>query len=89
MATTPFSQSFSAESYFATQPPPSTLSHDIAGVRDFVQRQILVGKRVVLVTVSKHLPNLCDQSKEPFSHQERWNNRAIGAQRVSTLHMTM
>ncbi|KAF5368969.1 hypothetical protein D9758_003005 [Tetrapyrgos nigripes] len=42
--------SFSAESYFATQPPPATLDHDIAGVRSFVARQQAAGRKVVLVT---------------------------------------
>ncbi|EIM88836.1 DFP-domain-containing protein [Stereum hirsutum FP-91666 SS1] len=41
---------FSAESYFATQPPPPSLEHDIAGVRAFVGRQREKGRRVVLVT---------------------------------------
>ena len=43
---------FSAESYFQTQPPPSTLENDIAGVRSFVHRQRDLGNKVVLVTVS-------------------------------------
>ncbi|KIK68705.1 hypothetical protein GYMLUDRAFT_36194 [Collybiopsis luxurians FD-317 M1] len=41
---------FSAESYFSTQPPPSTLDHDIAGVKEFVARQKEAGRKVVLVT---------------------------------------
>ncbi|KAF9269392.1 DFP-domain-containing protein [Marasmius fiardii PR-910] len=41
---------FSAESYFATQPPPPTLEHDIAGVRTFLSRQAEKGRKVVLVT---------------------------------------
>ncbi|OBZ67431.1 Phosphopantothenate--cysteine ligase [Grifola frondosa] len=41
---------FSAESYFATQPPPPSLEHDIAKVREFVQRQLHAGRKVVLVT---------------------------------------
>jgi phosphopantothenate-cysteine ligase len=45
------SSQFSAEEYFATQPPPLTLDHDVAGVRDFVTRQLDVGRKVVLVTV--------------------------------------
>ena len=43
---------FSAESYFGTQPPPSTLDHDIADVRSFVHQQRDLGRKVVLVTVS-------------------------------------
>ena len=42
---------FSAESYYATQPPPATLDVDVAGVREFVARQAESGRRVVLVTV--------------------------------------
>jgi len=43
---------FSAEEYFATQPPPPTLQQDIEKVRVFVQRQLETGRNVVLVTVS-------------------------------------
>ena len=43
---------FSAESYFETQPPPVSLQHDIERVREFVQRQQSEGRNVVLVTVS-------------------------------------
>ncbi|KAF9467781.1 DNA/pantothenate metabolism flavoprotein [Collybia nuda] len=42
--------SFSADSYFATQPAPPTLEHDIAGVKEFVARQAKEGRNVVLVT---------------------------------------
>jgi len=42
---------FSAEEYFATQPPPPSLEHDIAAVREFVTRQAEEGRDVVLVTV--------------------------------------
>ncbi|KAK2461234.1 hypothetical protein APHAL10511_006761 [Amanita phalloides] len=41
---------FSAETYFTTQLPPPTLEHDIGVVREFVERQIKAGRRVVLVT---------------------------------------
>ncbi|TFY73900.1 hypothetical protein EWM64_g10113 [Hericium alpestre] len=44
------SSQFSAESYFATQPAPPTLEHDVAGVRAFVARQRELGRKVVLVT---------------------------------------
>ena len=43
---------FSAESYFATQPPPPTLDEDVARVRQFIQRQTEARRKVVLVTVS-------------------------------------
>jgi hypothetical protein len=42
---------FSAESYFETQPPPPTLDADTHKVAEFVQRQAHEGRRVVLVTV--------------------------------------
>ncbi|KAI0077350.1 phosphopantothenate-cysteine ligase [Panus rudis PR-1116 ss-1] len=41
---------FSAERYFATQPPPPSLEEDVARVRDFVKRQAEAGRKVVLVT---------------------------------------
>ncbi|KAJ7634543.1 DNA/pantothenate metabolism flavoprotein [Roridomyces roridus] len=44
------STSFSAESYFATQPAPPTLAQDIEGVKEFVARQAANNRRVVLVT---------------------------------------
>ena len=43
---------FSAESYFETQPAPATLQHDVEKVRQFVERQQKEGRNVVLVTVS-------------------------------------
>jgi phosphopantothenate-cysteine ligase len=42
--------SFSAESYFETQPPPSSLQEDILKVKDFVRKQRDLGRKVVLVT---------------------------------------
>ncbi|KAG5723979.1 Phosphopantothenate--cysteine ligase CAB2 [Termitomyces sp. T112] len=41
---------FSAEEYFATQPPPPSLQHDINAVREFVTRQAKENRKVVLVT---------------------------------------
>ncbi|EMD35339.1 hypothetical protein CERSUDRAFT_116136 [Gelatoporia subvermispora B] len=41
---------FSAEQYFATQPPPPTLEQDIRRVREFAQQHVKEGRRVVLVT---------------------------------------
>lgn len=49
------SEPFSAESYFATQPPPASLDEDVARVRDFVQRQLQTGRKVVLVTVCPYM----------------------------------
>jgi phosphopantothenate---cysteine ligase (ATP) len=45
---------FSAEAYFATQPPPPSVDHELASVREFVNRHDGQGRKVVLVTVSKH-----------------------------------
>ncbi|KAG6860557.1 hypothetical protein C0995_009839 [Termitomyces sp. Mi166 len=42
--------SFSAEEYFATQPPPSSLQHNINAVREFIARQAKEDRKVVLVT---------------------------------------
>ena len=42
---------FSAETYFATQPPPPSLESDVARVKEFVLRQLKEGRNVVLVTV--------------------------------------
>ena len=42
---------FSAEKYFATQPPPPSLEQDVARVKEFLQRQLQDGRKVVLVTV--------------------------------------
>jgi len=44
------STSFSAESYFATQPAPPSLAQDIEGVKEFVARQAAQNRNVVLVT---------------------------------------
>jgi len=52
MSTEGKGSTFSAESYYATQPSPSSLDHDISGVREFVSRQASKGRNVVLVTVS-------------------------------------
>ena len=45
------SEPFSAEKYFATQPPPPTLEEDVARVREFVRRHQAAKRKVVLVTV--------------------------------------
>ncbi|KAJ7196501.1 DNA/pantothenate metabolism flavoprotein, partial [Mycena pura] len=41
---------FSAERYFATQPAPSSLAQDVAGVQEFIARQVAANRNVVLVT---------------------------------------
>ncbi|GAA5947871.1 hypothetical protein JCM3765_001121 [Sporobolomyces pararoseus] len=43
-------QQFSAEEFFAQQPPPARLEEILKGVAEFVERNINNGKRVVLVT---------------------------------------
>ena len=43
---------FSAETYYATQPPPPTLEEDVTRVRQFITRQREANRKVVLVTVS-------------------------------------
>ena len=45
------SEPFSAEKYFATQPPPPTLEEDVERVRDFVRKHQAAKRKVVLVTV--------------------------------------
>jgi len=53
------STSFSAESYFVTQPPPTTLENDVHRVREWTQKQVAAGRRVVLVTVSIKVFKFC------------------------------
>lgn len=43
--------SFSAESYFATQGTPSGLEKQVEIVREFVAKQVQQNRKVVLVTV--------------------------------------
>ncbi|KAF7790487.1 hypothetical protein EIP86_001442 [Pleurotus ostreatoroseus] len=77
------SEPFSAESYFATQPPPPTLEEDVRAVKEFVQRQREAKRKVVLVTVrlilcsARPKADLCS----PFA--ERRYHRPAGAQCVS------
>jgi phosphopantothenate-cysteine ligase len=54
---------FSAEDYFATQTPPSTLHHDVEQVKNFVARQAKEGRKVALVTVRPLLLTL----QHPFT----------------------
>ena len=42
---------FSAEAYFETQPPPSTIDQDVQSVREFLNQQQAHRRKVVLVTV--------------------------------------
>lgn len=46
---------FSAEKYFATQPPPVNLDDDVAKVRAFINRQKEAKRKVAFVTVGNHL----------------------------------
>lgn len=43
---------FSAEEFFASQPPPPRLQEHIDAVREFVEKNATAGRRVVLITVS-------------------------------------
>jgi hypothetical protein len=43
---------FSAEHYFQTQLAPTNLDAEIQGLREFLDRHVARGTRVVLVTVS-------------------------------------
>nr|VWO95317.1 Transcriptional repressor rco-1 [Ganoderma boninense] len=43
-------ESFSADKYFATQPPPPSLEHDVTRVKEFLHRQLQERRKVVLVT---------------------------------------
>jgi hypothetical protein len=74
---------FSAESYFAIQPPPPTLKQDVKRVRDFILRQQKEGRNVVLVTVSGARRNISSRS-HIHACSEWWYNRTIRAQRVSS-----
>ncbi|GAA5873252.1 hypothetical protein JCM5296_004223 [Sporobolomyces johnsonii] len=46
----PQSQQFSAEEFFAQQPPPHNLEEHLAAVKAFVERNVNEGRRVVLIT---------------------------------------
>jgi phosphopantothenate-cysteine ligase len=48
METTANDAPFSAESYFATQPPPPELDEAIQGVKEFLDRNLKAGRKVVL-----------------------------------------
>lgn len=65
---------FSAESYFETQPPPITLQHDVERVREFVERQQKEGRNVVLVTVGNIYASSVKHAAAPptFFFQEWW-----------------
>jgi hypothetical protein len=92
--------SFSADSYFATQPGPSTLEHDIAGVKEFVSRQANEGRNVVLVTVRDKI--LCSRmhlmirtcnnraAEQPFLWSSMCEpSAAIDAEQSSPLRLTV
>ena len=50
-ATSTGTSTFSAETYFATQPAPPSLHKDVEDVATFVKRHAQEGRKVVLVTV--------------------------------------
>lgn len=78
---------FSAERYFATQPPPTTLESDVARVSEFIQRQQREGRKVVLVTVrALGLRDLGIDVDPRFPNPaERRDHRPPRAQCVSTV----
>ena len=87
MATSPHfdganSSVFSAETYFATQPPPPSLEQDVARVHEFLQKQLQDGRKVVLVTV-RFLPHLTSLIVADLRVAERRNHRSPRAQCVS------
>lgn len=50
MATTEGEAPFSADTYFATQPPPAGLEEAVQGVNGFLERNVQAGRNVVLIT---------------------------------------
>ena len=79
---------FSAEKYFATQPPPPTLESDVNAVREFVERHAQQGRKVVLVTVSvfsSYYSDSCNHIVPSFAQLEWWNYGTSRAQCVSTI----
>lgn len=44
---------FSAEDFFAQQPPPKDLDKRLEAVQRFVERNVNEGRRVVLITVRR------------------------------------
>ena len=43
---------FSADDFFASQPPPAHLDDQLEAVRIFVERNVSAGRRVVLIILS-------------------------------------
>ena len=79
---------FSAEKYFATQPPPPTLESDVNAVREFVERHAQQGRKVVLVTVSvfsSYYSDSCSHIVPSIAQLEWWNYGTSRAQCVSTI----
>jgi len=76
---------FSAEAYFETQPPPSTIEQDVQSVRTFLEQQREHRRKVVLVTV--RIPTV--SHREPgvlilVGCVAEWrNNCSLGTQCVS------
>lgn len=72
---------FSAESYFATQPPPAELEEAVQGVQEFVNRSLAEGRKVVLITVSENICLLVTRSNIR-NCTERRDYSTIGTPRV-------
>lgn len=71
---------FSADAYYAMQPAPEDLEMVVHAVEGFIAQQIREGRRVVLVTVSRHTSGRLLTSVKTWSslshhllyHQEIW-----------------
>ena len=74
--------SFSAESYFATQPAPPNLEELLLDVRKFIDKHSQEGKRLVLVTVRRFESRALRQLVSRHKIVEWWDYCAIGAQCV-------
>jgi hypothetical protein len=85
--------SFSAEEYFRTQPTPISLVEHVAGVKEFITRQVKEGRDVVLVTVSGYIfhpsalyavgVSIVKLRNFVSLSAERWHDCSVRAQRVS------
>lgn len=66
--------SFSAQTYFDTQPEPHGHSQKVSSVASFIDRQIKLKRRVALVTVSFRLHHI---SSSESDRSVGWHNRPI------------
>lgn len=88
---------FSAEAYFETQPPPSTIEQDVQYVREFLKQQRGHGKKVVLVTVRgtvtpQHhieLTNLSPVRRRAEGQLFLWNSMCKRINKLSSAAVTL